>query len=377
MRVLHFSAEPICDERLMLSAELRGIADALLPGRVRHDTTLESVPQARPSDVDVYLTNTRPDVVHFSMHGTPEGLMLCDAYLDPKLYETADLKAALADLDVTLVVLNACESADVAKAIVEQVDVVIGTTKTLSDDHAIVFSEVFYKSLQVGLSIEKAYDAAMRELEDVSTDASEWYVKLCREEGLDGQRFVEPAAGSAAPEDAEQGEATRRGSGGAREEIDARHANTQHRLRSAAARLEAVRHGAAQEARANGRKAGYVLGTAVIVSLFAAGYPFLEGKSNFFACLLQWLVGAFSWIQLNVWLLFAFFFAPPVIYLIEYFWLKRPLEDAEKAAFGLALKAPGSVDPEQTVERVEALVKEMDESNKAFFDVLKGGQSDE
>ena len=376
MRVLHFSAEPICDERLMLQAELRGIADALLPGRVRNDTTLEAVPQARPNDVDVYLVNNQPDVVHFSMHGTPEGLMLCDAYLDPKLYGTEDLKAALDGLGVKLAVLNACESKDVAEAIVEHVDVVIGTKRTLSDDHAIVFSEVFYKSLQVGLSIEKSYDAAMRELDDVSEDASDWYIKLCREEGLDQHKFVEAAADREVPavrettEEVEPGQ-KKRGGASARDDEDRKHADTQHRLRSAAARLEAVRHGAAREARDNAEKVYWVLGFAAVGSLFAGFYPSFS-ELEFF----QWLDRAFGWIQLNVWLLFAFFIAPPTIYLVEYYWLKRPLEEAERAAFGLALKSPETVDPEEIAARAEALVTEMDESNKALFDVLTGGNSD-
>ena len=383
MRVLHFSAEPICDERLMLSAELRGIADALLPGKVRNDTTLEAVPQARPSDIDIYLQNNRPDIVHFSMHGTEDGLVVCDAYLEDRLYETEDLKAALNGLGVKLVVLNACESEKVAKAIVDDVDVVIGTTRTLSDDHAIVFSEVFYRSLQVGLSIEKSYEAATRELDDVSDDASSWYTKLCREPGLDKQVFVRSAAPREValeqPEETGDDGPKRRGTGLSDSDASVQRPEitAQHRLRSAAARLESVRHGAAREADDNKRKLSYVLGIAGLISFLAAWYPLLEGQTNPVSSLITWLVEAFGWVQLNVWLLFAFFIAPPTIYLIEYFWLKRPLEEAEKATFGLALKASETVDPEEIANRAEALVKEMDESNKALFDVLKGVKDDE
>jgi hypothetical protein len=377
MRVLHFSAEPICDERLMLSAELRAIADALLPGKVLGSTTLESVPQTRPSDVDVYLHNSKPDVVHFSMHGTPEGLSLCDAYLDSKLYSAAELADALEGQGVRLVVLNACDSEAVAEAILDKVDVVVATRKTLSDDHAIVFSEVFYRSLQVGLPVGKAFNAAMRELKEVSPNPLEWYRLLTREvpgeQKLEEMVFVDPGA-----EDPEPAP------------------TPQQRLRGAAARLEAARYGAAQEAEDNRRKLWTTLLITVVIAMLVAFYPDMEKmlapdcKTSEINCCgwldqwvlwpviqsVRWIVGAFSWIQLNGWLLFTFFAAPPAIYLIEYFWLKRPLEEAERAALGLALKAPEAVDPDELVGRVEALVEEMNESKKAVFDLIHKGQND-
>jgi hypothetical protein len=377
MRVLHFSAEPICDERLMLSAELRAIADALLPGKVLGSTVLESVPQTRPSDVDVYLRNSKPDVVHFSMHGTPEGLSLCDAYLDSKLYSPAELAEALEGQGVKLVVLNACDSEAVAEAIVDKVDVVVATRKTLSDDHAIVFSEVFYRSLQVGLPVGKAFNAAMRELKEVSPNPLEWYRLLTREapgeQNLEEMVLVNSAA--------ENPEAT---------------PTSQQRLRGAASRLEAVRYGAAQEAKENRQKLIVTLLITVAIAVLVAFYPDMEkildcgcDTSKIDSCgwfdrnviwpaieSVRWVVAAFSWIQLNAWLLFTFFAAPPAIYLIEYFWLRRPLEEAERAAFGLALKAPEAVDPDELVGRVEALVEEMNESKKAVFDLIQKGQKD-
>lgn len=412
MRVLHFSAEPICDEKLNVSAELRSIADALLPGKVRRDTTLEAVPQTRPSDVDVYLTNTRPDVVHFSMHGEPDGLWLCDAYLEPKKYSGQELAAALEGMQVKLVVLNTCESEKVAEAIRDAVDVVIATKKTLSDDHAIVFSEVFYRSLQVGLTIEKAYQAAMRELNDVSTDAAQWYEIYSKPELLKQKLIGTPTQAGAGDVGAGQADEPA--------EAEASAPPAQHRMRGAAARLESIRYGAAKEAGDNRSKLWTTLIIAFALSLMVAGYPHLDSlvpvKCD--ACSdsgswgwgrawdrvlqgswvwdgdwvwsalnegrrlviektvlgIQLLVSAFSWIKINAWLLFAFFAAPPALYLVEYVWLKRPLEDAERAAFGLALKAPESVDPDELVTRVEALVNEMGESNKGLFDRIRGAQ---
>jgi hypothetical protein len=436
MRVLHFSAQPLCDERLMLAAELRSIADALLPGKVLNRTTLESVPQARPSDIDIYLSSNKPHVVHFAMHGTDTGLHLCDAYLDSIEYPGSSLARALKDMGVKLVVLNACESEALADEIKGEVEVVISTTKKLSDEHAIVFSEVFYRGLQVGLSIAKAYQSAVDELELISKGSSKFYVMKSREPGLEKQNLTElQPTTKAEPAGNEEHQEEQKA---ATAEEDASIPTAQHRLRGAAARLEAARFGAEQEAADNRQKLNSTLIVAVVLSLLIAVYPpvvdwlaacpdpnkqetaqesdaapateeISEGSSvaqvssagageaqpansgsanseqdtkkcaraGKLATSIKWLVGAFSWIQLNGWLLFTFFAAPPALYLIEFIWLRRPLEDAEKAAFGLALKAPDAVDPDEVVARVEALVRELDESNKSLFDAIRGGQSGE
>ena len=211
----------------------------------------------------------------------------------------------------------------------------------------------------------------------------------------------------------------------------------QQKLRGAAARLEGVRYGAAREARDNWSKLALTLAVTVALSSLALIHPSYdkmllatpsvceqgtaaaaeqavsagvdaseagtaatgnaEGEPETIVCVdeltrlqkakellnrgliapfvktVTWVVERFKWVQLNVWLLFAFFAAPPALYLVEYFWLRRPLQEAERAALGLALKAPESLDPDEAVDRVEALVQEMNDSNRAVFDVIRGG----
>ncbi|MCB1685897.1 MAG: hypothetical protein R3E82_15265 [Pseudomonadales bacterium] len=368
MKVLHFSAEPVGEPDLALSAELRGIADALLPGRARKDTSLDVVPQTRPSDVVCYLETMQPDIVQFSSHGTRVGLELCDAYFDPVTFSPKELRDALEGRHVRLLILNCCSSWHIAEWVLGRkipargkrddgevpeemrlitgpepltavVDVVVFTERKLPEDRAHIFSETFYRSLQAGMRIGDAFAMAQREL---GSGYSDLYGCEAKEEaGKALSLLTNPAeTGSDVP-------------------------SAQRRSLTGSGRFEEERIGARLLARENGLKLGLWVIVAIAVSCVARG--------GWDTGILSWLTATFGWVKLEPWLLFTFFAAPPALYLAEYLWLKRALTDAERAAFWLALSPPPSEDTTTIADRIEAMVAELDSAR----DALGGGRKND
>ena len=347
MKVLHFSAEAIGEPDLKLSAELRGIADALLPGRVRNDTVLDVVPQARPSDVICYLTNMRPDIVHFSSHGEDKELQLCDAYFDPVPYPAKAMAAALKDKGVRLLVLNCCFSDSVADELLDDqqypqcpVEVIICAKGKLPDDQAIVFSEVLYRGLQSGLMIGDAFDVAKGELSEAGRDI---YECKARHETSKQTLLLSPGA----PRDVAE-------------------PTPQQRTIAAAHRLEEIKLGFKKDARDSLLK---FLG-AFNLGLYASiVYWFVDWKQG----ISDELVSMFGWIQLDPWLIFTLLAAPPLLYLAEYWWLKKPVAEAQDSALWLAISPPESESQDDLADPFEALVAELDRTVQPLI----GGQKND
>jgi len=62
------------------------------------------------------------------------------------------------NINIRLVVLNACYSEVQAKAIAEVVDCVVGMKKEIGDEAAIIFAEYFYSALGYGRSVKQAFE---------------------------------------------------------------------------------------------------------------------------------------------------------------------------------------------------------------------------
>ena len=365
MKVLHFSAEPMGEPNLALSAELRGIADALLPGRARQDTSLDVVPQARPSDVLCYLKNTRPDIVQFSSHGESSGLMLCDAYFDELEFTPQELRAALDGQGVKLLVLNCCESRHLAEWVMGRrlppsaekgqrqpspdgqslnlekekellegvVDAVIFTERKLPEDQAHVFSETLYRGLQTGMTIGDAFSVATGELDSNSRDI---YRCEVRDEEFNSVVLLDHFG-----------------------EVPASEPSDRQRALAASSRFSQARFGASSEARENLLKLSIYVGAALLASVVYKTACWEAGPG-------AWILSTFGWIKIDPWLIFTFFAAPPLLYLVEYIWLKRALTDAEQAAFWAALSPPPAEKESTIAERIEAMVAELDQAKAAL-----------
>lgn len=171
-RVAFFSADPLSapphgdKPRLLLDEELREIRQKVRAADYRDGLRFDNRGAARTSDLLQTLRETHPQVVHFSGHGTAEGLIL----MGPGRRQHSVGPEALAQMlkhfsaDVRLVVLNACYSRPQAEAVAEAVGCAIGTRNPISDRAAITFGAAFYAGLAFGESVQQAYERAVAQM---------------------------------------------------------------------------------------------------------------------------------------------------------------------------------------------------------------------
>jgi len=114
-----------------------------------------------------YLHKYKPHIVHFSGHGTEDHLLLQDREGNPWPLDPATACAAFktASSSTRLVVLNACYSLDVAQAVSEVVDCVIGMAQAIHNDTSVTFSSALYRGLGDGLSVRAAFDRARAQIQ--------------------------------------------------------------------------------------------------------------------------------------------------------------------------------------------------------------------
>ena len=187
MKILFLGANGLDTSRLRISVELRDVQAELERAKDRKDIDIRAELAVRPVDLSRILLDYRPDVVHFSGHGTllrvrpeskrptrefepPEDLATAnDTGQSAVLLENDDGNAtavppeALTGLFAILktqrcVVLNACFSSAQAQAVSKHVDCVIGMKRAIGDESAIVFSVGFYQALVRGATVKEAFE---------------------------------------------------------------------------------------------------------------------------------------------------------------------------------------------------------------------------
>jgi hypothetical protein len=160
VKILYLSANPTDSLRLKLSLEQRQIAETLRLGRDRGGIELHERVALRVKDLTLALLDIGPRIVHFSGHGASDGRL----YLETEGGRTAlvpvdGLAALFREVSDTVkcVIVNACDSEKLARAIVEHVDYVIGMRHAIGDQAAILFSTGFYQALAAGREVEEAF----------------------------------------------------------------------------------------------------------------------------------------------------------------------------------------------------------------------------
>ncbi|MEQ1565285.1 MAG: CHAT domain-containing protein [Myxococcota bacterium] len=120
-------------------------------------------PAIRYIDLGPALLTDNPVVVHFSGHGHTGGrLVLFDQDDVPKDVDPQTISEVFAQGAVQLVVLNACFSEPLAKAMTDRgIDFVVGAVEKVPDEAALAFSEVLYRVLAHGGTLEEAFQQAV------------------------------------------------------------------------------------------------------------------------------------------------------------------------------------------------------------------------
>ena len=171
--VLFLSADPT--RTLSLDEDLRSIQVKVRAAEYRDVLDFDTRLAARLDDVLQALYAKKPQIVHFSGHGSPDGLMLVGKDGHSGDWVRAEGLAELFTAfhgNIRLVVLSACSTHDQARAIANVVGCAIGTPADIADEAAIVFNAEFYRALAFGESVQGACTKAcavlaLKELDQV------------------------------------------------------------------------------------------------------------------------------------------------------------------------------------------------------------------
>jgi len=158
--ILILAVNPRTSPPLRLDEEVREIDAGLQRAKKRELFDLKQRWAVRVQDVYQSLLDFKPQIVHFSGHGTgDDGLVLEDEAGNVRLVDTIALTKLfeLFAANVECVVLNACYSEVQAEVIAQHIPYVIGMNKAIGDIAAIKFSTGFYSALGAGESVEFAY----------------------------------------------------------------------------------------------------------------------------------------------------------------------------------------------------------------------------
>lgn len=192
VKALLVASDPSDLERLDLAHEVRQINRRIERAKHRDAVKLEYALAAQPSDLIHELNKHSPTILHFSGHGSArDGLAFRDAEGHTKLVAPEALATtitAAAD-SVKLIVLNSCESGQLAASLVESVDLAIGMAESINDESAEIFAARLYGSIADGLSVQRAFGQACAELKLEGAPDSE-VPQLYARDGIDPDEVV-------------------------------------------------------------------------------------------------------------------------------------------------------------------------------------------
>lgn len=160
IKILFLAANPLDSGRLRLDEELRQIDEKLRMAEYR-EFDIKSHWAVRVSDIQGLLMRHKPDIVHFSGHGSKANRIILE---DNSGKSYAVCTMALSHLfsilkdNIRLVMLNACYSEEQAKAISEHIECVVGMSCEIGDKAAISFASSFYQALGYGRDVETAFN---------------------------------------------------------------------------------------------------------------------------------------------------------------------------------------------------------------------------
>ena len=164
--VLFLAAIPRDLPQIGPDVEIRRIQRELRGTEYRDSLALESRWAVRPSDLLQALNETQPNIVHFSGHGSENGIALHNPDGSTKLVPSELIASTLATVSesLQLVVFNSCFSESQAKAVTDHVPIAVGMSAPIGDLAAEIFAGQFYSSLGFGRSVKKAFDQAIQQL---------------------------------------------------------------------------------------------------------------------------------------------------------------------------------------------------------------------
>ena len=158
-KILILAANPKQTVRLRLDEELRDIKEGLQRALNRENFDLRYDLAVRPRDIRRAILDYRPNIIHFSGHGSGvQGLAFEDETGNEQLVTGEALAGLFGQFSnqVECVLLNACYSQVQADAIAQHINYVIGMNDQIQDKAASEFVVGFYDGL---LAYNSQYDS--------------------------------------------------------------------------------------------------------------------------------------------------------------------------------------------------------------------------
>jgi hypothetical protein len=197
LRVLFITTEPDDLPRPPYTRELEAILQEMKNGGAPFRA--ENAFHATRRRVMEALEQSRPEVVHFLCHGNPEGLMIEDDDRVATLVSEAWLLDVFSACPtVRLVVLNACKSAGLARALATSPHTPIlgafGWPDLVTAENARKFVSPFYNRLARNHSTRSAFEFARRTMEERDSEPAELQLRTGEDFHLRGEPEALPIA---------------------------------------------------------------------------------------------------------------------------------------------------------------------------------------
>ncbi len=163
IRILMFAANPLSTPQLALDSEAREIEEKIRLSRDRDSFEIVTRWAVRPADLLRFLNEFRPHIVHFSGHGSHDGIVLSAGDGAAQTVSTAALAEMFRVMrdNIRVVMLNACYTASQAEAIGAHIDYIVGMRTSVADTSATVFAAAFYSALGYGRKVTEAFEQAV------------------------------------------------------------------------------------------------------------------------------------------------------------------------------------------------------------------------
>lgn len=168
IKILFLASNPKNSIRLRLDEEMREIDRVLRQSEFRDRFVIQQHWAVRVADLQEFLLRHKPDIVHFSGHGSAASeIILEDHNGRPRPVSKRALSQLFSLLreNIRCVILNACYSQLQAQAISEHIDCVIGMSKAIGDSAAIHFAASFYQALGYGQNVKTAFELGCSQID--------------------------------------------------------------------------------------------------------------------------------------------------------------------------------------------------------------------
>jgi CHAT domain len=162
LRVLYLLANPFAQGALRTDAEFRHVLEEVRGSKYRDKIDLIISPAADAKSMLKGINDFRPQVVHFSGHGGQGSIWLDDGRVHgsvggPMKFDLLAETLQATDAPPKLLVLNACDTLEGAKALLDAVEIVVAMSANISDVAAATFAAQFYAAIASAQPTAKAF----------------------------------------------------------------------------------------------------------------------------------------------------------------------------------------------------------------------------